>query len=89
MRSATELQKLVDSAVVTRDVFELLPDYLVLLIAVDGITPSCSDGTSEKLLQIAESAAKERLASTAITEFPSVKIWRNCYKLFGAKPKKY
>jgi DNA/RNA-binding domain of Phe-tRNA-synthetase-like protein len=53
------------------------------------LEPSCSDDTSERLLQNAESAARERLAITAVTDLPSVKVWRESYELFGAKPKKY
>lgn len=89
MRSVTELQKIVDSAVIARNVFDLRPDYLALLIAVDGITPSPSDSTSESLLQSAEQAAKDRLSTTVVTEIPAVKAWRDTYKSFGAKPKKY
>ncbi|KAH0403078.1 B3/B4 tRNA-binding domain-containing protein, partial [Aureobasidium melanogenum] len=89
MRSIAELQKIVDSATVAKSVFELRPDYLALLIAVDNITPSPSDSSSEKLLQTAELAAKVGISSTVVTEVPEIKAWRDTYKSFGAKPKKY
>ncbi|KAI4720049.1 B3/B4 tRNA-binding domain-containing protein [Aureobasidium sp. EXF-10727] len=89
MRSITELQKFVDSATVAKSVFELRPDYLALLIAVDGIKPSPSDSTSSQLLSSAEETAKTRVSSTVITDIPAIKAWRDTYKSFGAKPKKY
>ncbi|KAH0347796.1 B3/B4 tRNA-binding domain-containing protein, partial [Aureobasidium melanogenum] len=89
MRSVAELQKIVDSATVAKTVFELRPDYLALLIAVDNITPSPSDSSSDQLLQSAETIAKARIASTVVTEIPEIKGWRETYKSFGAKPKKY
>ncbi|KAG9560914.1 B3/B4 tRNA-binding domain-containing protein, partial [Aureobasidium melanogenum] len=89
MRSIAELQKIVDSATVAKPVFELRPDYLALLIAVDNITPSASDSSSDQLLQSAELAAKARISSTVVTEVPEIKAWRDTYKSFGAKPKKY
>lgn len=90
MRSKTELRKLVDGATVARSVFELRPDYLALLIAVDGITPSASDSSSNALLTCAEATAKSRITTSCpVTEIPAVKAWRETYKSFGAKPKKY
>lgn len=89
MRSIAELQKIVDSATVAKSVFELRPDYLALLIAVDNITPCPSDTFSDQLLQCAESLAKTRISSTVVTELPEIKAWRETYKSFGAKPKKY
>ncbi|KAI5237627.1 B3/B4 tRNA-binding domain-containing protein [Aureobasidium subglaciale] len=89
MHSIADLQKIVDGATVAKTVFELRPDYLALLIAIDGITPSPSDSTSESLLQRAEATAKSRLSSAAVTDIPAIKAWRDTYKSFGAKPKKY
>ncbi|KAI5245031.1 hypothetical protein E4T42_06961 [Aureobasidium subglaciale] len=89
MRSTADLQKIVDGATVAKTVFELRPDYLALLIAIDGITPSPSDSTSESLPQRAEATAKARLSSTAVTDIPAIKAGRDTYKSFGAKPKKY
>ncbi|KAI4734938.1 B3/B4 tRNA-binding domain-containing protein [Aureobasidium sp. EXF-12298] len=89
MRSIAELQKIVDSATVAKSVFELRPDYLALLIAVDNITASPSDSSSDQLLQTAELAAKARISSTVVTEVAEIKAWRDTYKSFGAKPKKY
>ncbi|KAI4739057.1 B3/B4 tRNA-binding domain-containing protein [Aureobasidium sp. EXF-12298] len=89
MRSLAELQKIVDGATVAKNVFELRPDYLALIIAIDGIQPSPSNSSSSQLLQTAETTAKSRISSTVVTEIPEIKAWRETYKSFGAKPKKY
>ena len=89
MRSLAELQKIVDGATVAKNVFELRPDYLALIIAIDGIQPSPSNSTSSQLLLSAETTAKSRISSTVVTEIPEIKAWRETYKSFGAKPKKY
>jgi DNA/RNA-binding domain of Phe-tRNA-synthetase-like protein len=90
MRSVSQLQKVVDGATIAKTIFELRPDYLALLIAIDGLTPSSpSDPSSEQYLQAAEATAKSRISSTVVTEIPAIKAWRETYKSFGAKPKKY
>jgi DNA/RNA-binding domain of Phe-tRNA-synthetase-like protein len=90
MRSTAELQKIVDAATIAKEVFALRPDYLALLIAVDGITPTPSSSSSTQFLLSASSTAKSRIFSTTpITEIPTIKAWRSTYKSFGAKPKKY
>jgi DNA/RNA-binding domain of Phe-tRNA-synthetase-like protein len=89
MRSTTELQKIVDAATIAKEVFTLRPDYLALLIAFDGITPTPSDVSSSQYLLSASSTAKSRISGTSITDIPTIKSWRSTYKSFGAKPKKY
>jgi DNA/RNA-binding domain of Phe-tRNA-synthetase-like protein len=90
MRSTTELQKIVDAATIAKEVFTLRPDYLALLIAVYGITPTPSSSSSTQFLLSASSTAKSRISSTVpITDIPTIKAWRSTYKSFGAKPKKY
>ena len=90
MRSTADLQKFVDGATIAKSVFDLRPDYLALLIAVDGISPSSSDSISTALLTSAEATAKSRITSSCpVTEIPAIKAWRETYKSFGVKPKKY
>lgn len=43
-------QSALDSATVAPEIFTLRPDYRVLLITIDGITPAPSDSISETLL---------------------------------------
>lgn len=77
-----------DSATVDPSIFDLRPDYRVLLIVIDNITPSPSDSDSESLLQEAETTARNLLANKPVTELPHIASWREAYKAFGAKPNK-
>src|SRR5690349_5303264 len=69
-------------------VFGLRPDYRALLIAVDGLVPGSSDGTSAALIEAAEASARAALADTPVEELPHVAAWRDAYRAFGAKPQR-
>lgn len=84
----TDLDGYLAGAQVAPEVRELRPDYRVLLLAIDGITPRPSDAESEALLVAAEQAATEALAQTPVTELPRVASWREAYRGFGAKPQR-
>lgn len=88
MSRITQLQAFLDSARVSTEVFKLRPDYRVLLMIVDNITPAASDDLSERLLQEAEAFARTELTKTAVTNMPHISAWREAYKAFGAKPQK-
>lgn len=81
-------QSVLDSATVAPEIFTLQPDYRVLLITIDGITPAPSDSISESLLQEAESTARSLLSKTPVNDLPHIAAWREAYKSFGAKPNK-
>lgn len=72
---------------VDAEVFALRPDYRVLLIAVDGLTPGPSDEVSEDLLRAAEAAANETVGGGP-EQVPHVAAWREAYRSFGAKPQR-
>ena len=67
-----ELEKFVAGARVDPEVFELRPDYRVLLLAVDGIIPTASDADNEQLLRAAETSAREALATQPVDHLPQV-----------------
>lgn len=69
-------------------VFELRPDYRVMLMAVTGLVPGPSDQASEALLQAAEAAAREALRDNPVDRLPQVAAWRHAYRAFGAKPQR-
>lgn len=69
-------------------VFALRPDYRVMLVAVDGLVPGPSDGSSDALLQKAEAAASEVLRDRPVAQLPHVAAWREAYRTFGAKPQR-
>jgi len=82
------MRNLLGAASVDPAVFDLRPDYRVLLIAVEGIEPGPSDEHSEQLLVRAETSAREAVASTAIEDLPHISAWRDAYRSFGAKPQR-
>ena len=88
MAHDSTLQEFLDSAEVTPAVSALRPDYRVLLLAVDGITPAPSDAESEALLKSAEDASGRALADRRVEELPHVASWRSAYRAFGAKPQR-
>ena len=69
-------------------VLEVRPDYRVLLVAVEGLSPRPRDDISEQLLQRAEAAARAAIEHTPVTELPHVASWREAYRAFGAKPQR-
>lgn len=80
------LDELLAAVTISPEVAAGWPDYSVLLIAVTGLRSAAADATSEALL-----AAAEQSAGTLppMTELPEVIAWRDAYRAFGAKPKKY
>jgi DNA/RNA-binding domain of Phe-tRNA-synthetase-like protein len=82
------LEEFLAGARVEAAVFELRPDYRVLLLAVDGLVPGAGDQDSDALLQAAEGAAREALGSGPPEELPHVAAWREAYRAFGAKPQR-
>ncbi|KAJ5676725.1 Phenylalanyl-tRNA synthetase [Penicillium maclennaniae] len=88
MNATNFAQKLLQSARVAPEIFELRSDYRALLMVVQGIPPGPSDEHSEALLQEAESTIKGLLSKQPVTELPHIAAWRETYKSFGAKPQK-
>ncbi len=86
--AAGALDAVLRVARVAPEVFELRPDYRVMLVAVEGIEPGPSDRASEELLVAAEASAVRALAERPVTELPHVAAWREAYRSFGAKPQR-
>jgi len=92
MPAITDLQSLhayLECASVAPEVFNLRPDYRVVLLAVSGIQPGPSDTASEALLRDAESSARAELSKRPVTEIPHIAAWQEAYKAISAKPKKH
>ena len=70
-----------DEASVDGAVFELRPDYRALLVVADGVHGGPSDAASESLVERAESAG-------ITIEHPHLEAWRECFRSFGANPRK-
>jgi len=80
------LQEFLDGGRFDAAVFALRPDYRALLLAVDGLVPGPSDQTSDKMLQAAETSARQLLNDGPVERLPHVAAWREAYQGFGAKP---
>jgi DNA/RNA-binding domain of Phe-tRNA-synthetase-like protein len=79
---------LIESARVEPAIWDLHPDYQVILIEADGLTPGPPDAASEAALRAAETTATERLAGREIADVPEIIAWRDAYRSFGAKPQR-
>lgn len=84
----SRLSDLLRAVTVEPEVFELRPDYRVMLIAVDGLKAGESDGGSESLLREAESSARQALDLQDVPDVPHVAAWREAYRSFGANPQR-
>jgi DNA/RNA-binding domain of Phe-tRNA-synthetase-like protein len=87
-RTRDQLADVVGGARVDPSVFELRPDYRVLLIAIDGLPLAPRDTRSEELISHAEQGACQLLASQPVERVPHVAAWREAYRAFGAKPQR-
>ena len=76
------------AAVVAPEVFELRPDYCVLVMAAEGLEPGPPDQVSDELLARAETRARTALDGRAPEDVPQVADWRDAYRAFGAKPQR-
>ncbi len=84
--SPDRLDQLLAAASIAPEVAAEWPSYTVLLIAATGLRPAPADPTSEALLAAAEESARDL---PPLAELPEVAAWREAYRAFGAKPKKY
>jgi DNA/RNA-binding domain of Phe-tRNA-synthetase-like protein len=71
-------------------IFERFPDVLVGVLVVHGLDNHNIAPENVEQLQLAAQQLQAQLAaSTPISEHPHIAPWREAYRLFGAKPKKY
>ena len=73
---------------VAPEVFELRPDYRVLVLVAEGLEPGSPDQISDELLARAEIRARFALGGRAPEDVPQVADWRAAYRAFGAKPQR-
>ena len=86
--TAKRLEALLAQIGVEPAVFDLRPDYTVVLVAAAGLPGGDSDEESVALIREAEAAASARLAGGPPEDRPIVAIWRDAYRSFGAKPQR-
>ena len=86
--TAKRLEALLAQIGVEPAVFDLRPDYTVVLVAAAGLPGGDSDEESVAWIREAEAAASARLAGGPPEDRPIVAIWRDAYRSFGAKPQR-
>ncbi|MBY4108293.1 hypothetical protein HQO82_12530 [Rhodococcus fascians] len=88
MPDITDLDGILAGAAIDDEVFALCPDYRVVLLAVDGLSPGPGNQDTEALLLRAEAQARAALAVGPVEEQPHIAAWRDAYRSFGAKPQR-
>lgn len=83
-----DLEAFIAGASVAADVFELRPDYRVLLIAVDGIDPSLSEQHDDAVDAMVAAAEESARNAGVPEEVPHLASWREAFRSFGAKPQR-
>ena len=76
------------AAAVDAAVYDLRPDYRVMLMTADGLSGGPSDDASERILAGAEQTARHLIGGNALEQLPHLAAWRDAYRAFGAKPKR-
>lgn len=74
--------------VVTPDILESFPDVVIGCLVLDGVDNRSQRDFSDELAR-AQRDVRTALAGANVTEHPRVACWRDAYRAFGAKPKKY
>jgi DNA/RNA-binding domain of Phe-tRNA-synthetase-like protein len=75
--------------VVDSQIFEQFPDYQALIIYAEGLNNFASTEESRALLRTAEQTCRASLTLNNLAQHPHIAAWREAYRRFGAKPKKY
>ncbi len=70
-------------------IFDQYPGTLIGVVTLQGIDNGGELGEIDSLLREAEQVAMQQVGSIPITEHPHIACWREAYRKFGAKPKKY
>lgn len=74
---------------ITDDIFEQYPDTQIGVVVARGVNNSGQFDELAKLVRLAESDVRTNLAGITASQHPHVLPWREAYRAFGAKPKKY
>ena len=74
--------------VVTPDIFESYPEVQIGVLVLEGVDNGSKAGFAAEL-RSAREQVRSKLDGTNVTEHPRIHCWREAYRTFGAKPKKY
>ena len=75
--------------VIDTQIFEQFPDYQALILYAEGLNNFASTEESRALLRTAEQECRANLTLNTLSQHPHIAAWRDAYRRFGAKPKKY
>ncbi len=75
--------------IVDERIFEQFPGTLVGVVAARGVDNRGEDPEIRRLLEAEQRRVAGELAGVAVVEHPRIAPWRDAYRRFGAKPKKY
>lgn len=73
---------------VTPDIYESFPDLLLGVVALTDVDNRAKPDLARELEEAA-SDVRSSLGGVNVSEHPSIRCWREAYRVFGAKPKKY
>lgn len=74
--------------VIEADVLSSFPDVSVGVLVLENIDNHSGPDLAEELRR-AQEGARAELDGVNVTEHPRIRCWREAYRAFGAKPKKY
>lgn len=74
---------------ITDDIFEQYPEAQIGVVVARGLDNSGQFNELTELVRSAESDMRSNLAGITVSQHPHVAPWREAYRAFGAKPKKY
>jgi len=75
--------------IVSEKIAKMYPDLRIGIVIGESLLNNEKDERLEKLTREAEERIREFFSSNDLQEHPHIKAWRNAYKSFGVKPKKY
>ena len=75
--------------VIDSQIFEQFSDYQALIVYAEGLNNFASTEESRALLRSAEQECRVNLTLNTLSQHPHIAAWRDAYRRFGAKPKKY
>jgi DNA/RNA-binding domain of Phe-tRNA-synthetase-like protein len=76
-----------DHAWIDPRVWESYPDYVALLMTVDGLGPVSDGALGESALSAAETATVRLLDGHAPEDLAEIAVWRTAFAAFGVKPR--
>ena len=75
--------------VITDPIFEQFPETQIGVVVARGLDNTIESADLTALLREAEANVRTALAGITVSQHPHVAPWREAYRQFGAKPKKY